>query len=174
MVMATYLADRVVVYSGTPSVESFATKPESLLSGLNKFLKSLDITFRRDPVRYYVLPLVLPILAGFRERKLTILSIFPLLSPLLRLFDLLYHSMHTRNRPTSARASTSSTRCWTRSKSCPETTSSFVAILSSLAPQELTNLFYADRRSGLSIPRLRRKRRLVVRRVGGGAVEGRQ
>ncbi|GAA5901958.1 hypothetical protein JCM6882_000151 [Rhodosporidiobolus microsporus] len=52
MVMATYLADRVVVYSGTPSVESFATAPESLLSGMNKFLKSLEITFRRDPTNF--------------------------------------------------------------------------------------------------------------------------
>ncbi|GAA5986331.1 hypothetical protein JCM11641_002047 [Rhodosporidiobolus odoratus] len=52
MVMATYLADRVVVYSGTASVESFATAPESLLSGMNKFLKSLEITFRRDPTNH--------------------------------------------------------------------------------------------------------------------------
>ncbi|GAA6043427.1 hypothetical protein JCM8097_002850 [Rhodosporidiobolus ruineniae] len=52
MVMATYLADRVVVYSGTPSVESFATAPESLLTGMNKFLKSLEITFRRDPTNF--------------------------------------------------------------------------------------------------------------------------
>ncbi|KAM0789584.1 Fe-S cluster-binding ribosome biosynthesis protein [Microbotryomycetes sp. NB124-2] len=52
MVMATYLADRVIVYSGQPSVESFATAPESLLTGMNKFLKSLEITFRRDPTNF--------------------------------------------------------------------------------------------------------------------------
>lgn len=79
IVMATYLADRVVVYSGTPSVESFASacvppfpsllvrlrlgttadealtharRPESLLTGMNKFLKSLEITFRRDPTNF--------------------------------------------------------------------------------------------------------------------------
>ncbi|TKA50982.1 Translation initiation factor RLI1 [Rhodotorula sp. CCFEE 5036] len=52
MVMATYLADRVVVYEGTPSVESFASAPESLLTGMNKFLKSLEITFRRDPTNF--------------------------------------------------------------------------------------------------------------------------
>ncbi|GAA6006037.1 hypothetical protein JCM10207_007321 [Rhodosporidiobolus poonsookiae] len=52
MVMATYLADRVVVYSGTASVESFADAPESLLTGMNKFLKSLQITFRRDPTNF--------------------------------------------------------------------------------------------------------------------------
>lgn len=48
----SYLSDRVVVYSGTPSVESFATAPESLLTGMNKFLASLEITFRRDPSNF--------------------------------------------------------------------------------------------------------------------------
>ncbi|GJN91405.1 hypothetical protein Rhopal_004426-T1 [Rhodotorula paludigena] len=52
IVMATYLADRVVVYSGTPSVESFATAPQSLLSGMNQFLKSIETTFRRDPTNF--------------------------------------------------------------------------------------------------------------------------
>jgi len=48
-IMATYLADRVVVFSGEPSVNTVAESPEALLSGMNKFLQSLDITFRRDP-----------------------------------------------------------------------------------------------------------------------------
>lgn len=51
-IMATYLADRVVVYSGTPSVEATAGSPQSLLTGMNKFLSSLQITFRRDPTNY--------------------------------------------------------------------------------------------------------------------------
>ncbi|KAG0231618.1 Fe-S cluster-binding ribosome biosynthesis protein [Actinomortierella wolfii] len=51
-IMATYLADRVVVYSGQPSVEATAGAPESLLTGMNKFLSSLEITFRRDPTNY--------------------------------------------------------------------------------------------------------------------------
>lgn len=51
-IMATYLADRVVVYDGVPSVECTATSPQSLLTGMNAFLKSLDITFRRDPTNY--------------------------------------------------------------------------------------------------------------------------
>lgn len=51
-IMATYLADRVVVYSGTPGVESTAHSPESLLTGMNKFLASIGITFRRDPTNY--------------------------------------------------------------------------------------------------------------------------
>lgn len=48
-IMATYLADRVVVFEGNPSISTKANTPQSLLHGMNKFLKSLDITFRRDP-----------------------------------------------------------------------------------------------------------------------------
>lgn len=48
-IMATYLADKVIVFEGKPSVETTANKPQSLLNGMNKFLESLDITFRRDP-----------------------------------------------------------------------------------------------------------------------------
>ncbi|KAK6531363.1 Fe-S cluster-binding ribosome biosynthesis protein [Arthrobotrys megalospora] len=51
-IMATYLADRVIVFEGQPSVKAKATKPQSLLTGCNQFLKSLDVTFRRDPVSY--------------------------------------------------------------------------------------------------------------------------
>ncbi|KAL7746380.1 Fe-S cluster-binding ribosome biosynthesis protein [Sorochytrium milnesiophthora] len=48
-IMATYLADRVIVYDGEPGVKAHANAPQSLLSGMNTFLKSLEITFRRDP-----------------------------------------------------------------------------------------------------------------------------
>jgi ATP-binding cassette subfamily E protein 1 len=48
-IMATYLADRVIVFDGQPAVKSRANAPESLLTGCNKFLKNLDVTFRRDP-----------------------------------------------------------------------------------------------------------------------------
>ncbi|KAI9193680.1 P-loop containing nucleoside triphosphate hydrolase protein, partial [Polychytrium aggregatum] len=51
-IMATYLADRVIVYSGTPSVEAVAHKPEPLLTGVNRFLESLQVTFRRDPTNF--------------------------------------------------------------------------------------------------------------------------
>eukprot|EP00013_Stygamoeba_regulata_P023899 CAMPEP_0177650890 /NCGR_PEP_ID=MMETSP0447-20121125/12215_1 /TAXON_ID=0 /ORGANISM="Stygamoeba regulata, Strain BSH-02190019" /LENGTH=603 /DNA_ID=CAMNT_0019153853 /DNA_START=32 /DNA_END=1843 /DNA_ORIENTATION=- len=51
-IMATYLADRVIVYDGIPSIECTAHSPESLLTGMNKFLKQLEITFRRDPTNY--------------------------------------------------------------------------------------------------------------------------
>jgi len=51
-IMATYLADRVVVYTGRPGIEARATKPQNLLTGMNQFLKSLSVTFRRDPTNF--------------------------------------------------------------------------------------------------------------------------
>ncbi len=51
-IMATYLADRVIVYDGEPSVDCRANAPESLITGMNKFLKALEITFRRDPTNF--------------------------------------------------------------------------------------------------------------------------
>lgn len=51
-IMATYLADRVVVYTGQPGIECTAQAPEGLLSGMNSFLSQLEITFRRDPTNY--------------------------------------------------------------------------------------------------------------------------
>jgi len=51
-IMATYLADRVIVYDGEPSRRATARKPQGLLTGMNAFLKTLDITFRRDPTNY--------------------------------------------------------------------------------------------------------------------------
>ncbi|XP_026829472.1 ATP-binding cassette sub-family E member 1 isoform X2 [Ooceraea biroi] len=48
-IMATYLADRVIVFSGTPSLATTAHSPQSLLNGMNRFLELLGITFRRDP-----------------------------------------------------------------------------------------------------------------------------
>lgn len=47
--MATYLADRVIVFEGEPSKNAIAKSPESLLTGCNRFLKNLNVTFRRDP-----------------------------------------------------------------------------------------------------------------------------
>lgn len=51
-IMATYLADRVIVFEGEPGVDAHANSPESLLTGCNKFLKNLDVTFRRDPTSF--------------------------------------------------------------------------------------------------------------------------
>lgn len=52
MIMATYLADRVIVYEGEPSRDCIARTPQSLVSGMNRFLAILGITFRRDPTNF--------------------------------------------------------------------------------------------------------------------------
>lgn len=51
-IMATYLADRVIVFEGEPGVDAHANTPESLLTGCNRFLKNLNVTFRRDPTSF--------------------------------------------------------------------------------------------------------------------------
>jgi ATP-binding cassette, sub-family E, member 1 len=51
-IMATYLADKVIVFSGIPAKESRCSAPEHLVSGMNRFLQMMDITFRRDPINF--------------------------------------------------------------------------------------------------------------------------
>merc|ERR1712029_1162580 len=51
-IMATYLANKVIVYEGKPARDCIAGSPMSLLEGMNLFLKNLEITFRRDPINY--------------------------------------------------------------------------------------------------------------------------
>lgn len=51
-IMSSYLADRVVVYEGTPAKDCTACSPQNLMSGMNRFLKNLEITFRRDPANF--------------------------------------------------------------------------------------------------------------------------
>uniref|UniRef100_A0A914W218 ATP-binding cassette sub-family E member 1 n=1 Tax=Plectus sambesii TaxID=2011161 RepID=A0A914W218_9BILA len=51
-IMATYLADRVIVFEGEPAVTATANSPQTLLQGMNRFLQLLEITFRRDPNNY--------------------------------------------------------------------------------------------------------------------------
>ncbi len=51
-IMATYLADRVIVYEGRPGVEATAKTPQPLLNGMNLFLHQLNITFRKDPTNF--------------------------------------------------------------------------------------------------------------------------
>ncbi|XP_047966929.1 ABC transporter E family member 2-like [Salvia hispanica] len=51
--MATYLADRVMVFEGNPSVDCVANPPQSVLTGMNRFLSHLDmITLRKDPTNF--------------------------------------------------------------------------------------------------------------------------
>jgi len=51
-IMATYLADLVIVYEGNPGRDCIANSPEKLVSGMNKFLALMGITFRRDPTNF--------------------------------------------------------------------------------------------------------------------------
>ena len=51
-IMATYLADRVIVYTGEPAVNCTAQTPQQLLTGMNQFLSALQVTFRRDKTNY--------------------------------------------------------------------------------------------------------------------------
>ena len=51
-IMSAYLADKVVVFEGEPAIKTWANPPEGLVSGMNRFLKMLGITFRRDPTNF--------------------------------------------------------------------------------------------------------------------------
>jgi ATP-binding cassette subfamily E protein 1 len=51
-IMATYLADKVICFEGIPAKAATCTSPESLISGMNKFLRMMEITFRRDPTNF--------------------------------------------------------------------------------------------------------------------------
>lgn len=51
-IMATYLADKVICFEGIPAKDSTATTPEGLITGMNKFLKMMEISFRRDPTNF--------------------------------------------------------------------------------------------------------------------------
>ncbi|MFC7116443.1 hypothetical protein ACFQH2_17880 [Natronoarchaeum sp. GCM10025703] len=46
--MIDRVADRVTVFEGTSGENGRATPPQSLRDGMNAFLSSLGITFRRD------------------------------------------------------------------------------------------------------------------------------
>lgn len=51
-IMATYLADKVIVYEGKASVQCIANAPQSFVTGMNLFLSHLGITVRRDPTNF--------------------------------------------------------------------------------------------------------------------------
>lgn len=47
--MSTYLADRVMLFTGEPAVCCHASSPMDAFTGMNQFLQSLNITMRRCP-----------------------------------------------------------------------------------------------------------------------------
>ncbi|MFQ5800281.1 MAG: ribosome biogenesis/translation initiation ATPase RLI [Candidatus Hydrothermarchaeales archaeon] len=44
-----YISDRLMVFSGNPGLHGFSEGPTDMRAGMNKFLKDVGITFRRDP-----------------------------------------------------------------------------------------------------------------------------
>jgi ATP-binding cassette subfamily E protein 1 len=44
-----YLSDELIVFEGEPAVNGIVNGPFAMAEGMNKFLKGLDMTFRRDP-----------------------------------------------------------------------------------------------------------------------------
>jgi ATP-binding cassette subfamily E protein 1 len=51
-IMATYLADKVICFEGNPAKKSTCTAPENLITGMNRYLKMMEITYRRDSLDF--------------------------------------------------------------------------------------------------------------------------
>jgi len=49
VLLIDYLSDELMVFDGISGVNGHASNPLDLRSGMNEFLKKMDITFRRDP-----------------------------------------------------------------------------------------------------------------------------
>jgi ATP-binding cassette subfamily E protein 1 len=49
ILMADYLSDSLVVFYGSPGISGKATTVTTLRTGMNAFLREMDVTFRRDP-----------------------------------------------------------------------------------------------------------------------------
>jgi ATP-binding cassette subfamily E protein 1 len=48
VVTQDFIADKLMIFSGNPGVSGVAYPPTSLRTGMNEFLKEMDVTFRRD------------------------------------------------------------------------------------------------------------------------------
>jgi ATP-binding cassette subfamily E protein 1 len=49
LIAQDFAADKLMVFTGRPGVEGYASPPTDLRSGMNMFLSSMGVTFRRDP-----------------------------------------------------------------------------------------------------------------------------
>ena len=49
VVTQDFIADHLMIFTGTPGVEGVAKAPTNLRRGMNTFLKEMQVTFRRDP-----------------------------------------------------------------------------------------------------------------------------
>ena len=52
VVTQDFIADRLMVFNGTPGESGFAHPPTTLRQGMNTFLKEMNITFRRDSTTF--------------------------------------------------------------------------------------------------------------------------
>ncbi len=52
IMLIDYIASRLLVFEGEPGVHGHATGPYQMVEGMNKFLRNLGITFRRDQHTY--------------------------------------------------------------------------------------------------------------------------
>ena len=48
LLMILYLADKIMLFDGIPGKECHVSTPQSVVSGLNQFLKNIDVTMRKD------------------------------------------------------------------------------------------------------------------------------
>ncbi|UCD39762.1 MAG: ribosome biogenesis/translation initiation ATPase RLI [Candidatus Bathyarchaeota archaeon] len=48
VVAQDFIADRLMIFTGTPGIEGLANPPANLRAGMNEFLREMRITFRRD------------------------------------------------------------------------------------------------------------------------------
>ncbi|AFK50690.1 ABC transporter-like protein [Thermogladius calderae 1633] len=49
LLFQNYVSDKIMVFTGKPSVEGVALRPSDIRTGFNNLLKQLDVTVRRDP-----------------------------------------------------------------------------------------------------------------------------
>ncbi|MBD3261133.1 MAG: ribosome biogenesis/translation initiation ATPase RLI [Candidatus Altiarchaeales archaeon] len=49
ILLVDYLSDRLMIFSGEAGMEGVGNPPTDLVSGMNFFLKQMQVTFRRDP-----------------------------------------------------------------------------------------------------------------------------
>ncbi len=49
LLLLDYVADRGIVFTGEPGIKGKASKPEKIGEAMDRFLKEVDLTFRKDP-----------------------------------------------------------------------------------------------------------------------------
>lgn len=49
LLLLNYISDRAIVFEGTPGQRGIGRSPQPVRQGINRFLKTVDVTFRKDP-----------------------------------------------------------------------------------------------------------------------------